>query len=922
MIKFLFGLACILLGSFSHAQRTTDRDSSEHYYNTGQYAKGLPYAIRSYERSLLKKNTDTSYIAAAYTLGSIYFGLAKYDSATVYYRIAADEAKIAAGSNSQLYGRYLVDVATMQREAGRFKEARSLYQEAIAILEPIETAFKNDYAFSLIQYARLRFLLGEYGKAEELLLQAKNIAPRNPIEKRTEYALSMHELGLLYQKMGNYEKQETIQVQVLEMLKEMFGEQHPAYSSAINNLAILYHQKRKYVQADSMYRKALEIKKKANGANPMSYLMMMQNVGIVNTEMKNYAIAEAHLNEAVDVAYKNGGEETLHYPFCLNNLARLYAWTNRVKEAEALFRKSLSIYNKLGVSYNSSRLKQLYDMARLVYTDDSSKAFSCLQEAIELENQLLLNNLEFMSETELLIYLKGIEVAAAKPYMFLMNYNYSDMAGIAYNSKLLHRGIALNNTKALYENMEKSDDAELAPLWKNYLQQKKTYTNLLITPLNRRTANADSIAIQVNDLEKELLKNSADYRNMKNTLSISWKDIRNNLNAGETAIEFVRFAYRFNTYLTGDPDTVYYAALLIRAQDTAPVFVPLFEEKELLMALKKYAYKGNALTRSREELKAIQLSGLTIYNLLWKPLEKYLQPGASVFYTPDGLLHRLSFAAIPYAKDKFLCDRYKLVQLTSTQQITQQRKADLTNSSIALFGGIHYSINSNNQQVRPTVLRAEADSFYYLPHTLMEVNTISERSEKLRRMYQLFTADQATEHTFKQLSGRISPDIIHIATHGFTYSTPTSTNSSGGELFKSADNPLLRCGLVMAGGNTGWMGRNDPDVEDGILTGLEISNVQLPNTKLAVLSACETGLGKIEGSEGVFGLQRAFKLAGVDYILASLWQVPDKETAQYMDTFYSNLLEGKSIREAFFVTQQYMRKRYAPYYWAGFTLVQ
>lgn len=922
MIKILVGLICMLTAAGSLAQSSSNRDSAELFYNTGQYAKALPFAIRNYQHSIKSVKTDTAYIAAAYTLGSIYFGLAKNDSAAVYYSIAAEGAKKEAGDKSQLYGRYLVDVATMLRDAGKFKEARELYQKSITILEPIETPFKNDFSFSLIQYARLSFLLGEYGKSEELLLRANKIAPRDPIEKRTEYALSLHELGILYQKMGNYEKQETIQVQVLQMLKEMFGEQHPSYSSAVNNLAILYHQKRDYARADSMFRKALEIKKKANGANSMSYLMNLNNLGSLNVEMSNYAIAEDYFNEAVDVAYKNGGEETLHYPFCLNGLARLYAWTNRIDQAEQLFRKSLSIYNKLGLTYNSSRLKQLYDMARLVYMDDSINAFTCLQEAIRIENELLLNNLEFMSEPELLRYIKGIEVPAAKPYMYLMNYNYAPMAAIAYDSKLLHRGIALNNTRALYQNMEQSADTELASLWQNYLQRKKANTNLLLTPVNRRPENADSSAAQLNALEKQLLKKSAAYRNMKTTLSVSWKDIRNRLLPGEAAIEFLRFAYRFDTYLTGNPDTVYYAALVVRAGDTAPSFIPLMEEKDLLAALKKYAYKGNSRSGKREEQQSIQLAGTAIYSLLWKPLEPYLTAGKTVYFSPDGLLHRLAFAAIPVEKNKLLCDTYRLVQLTSTQQIIQQQQEEPTRSSIALFGGIQYSANSDKLEMRHSASRAEADSFYYLPHTLREVTAIRERSEKNKRQYLVFTADQATEQQFKKLSGANAPEILHVATHGFTYSTATDSSGSAGELFKKSENPLVRCGLVLAGGNAGWMGRIDPALEDGILTGLEISTMQLPNTRLAVLSACETGLGKIEGTEGVFGLQRAFKLAGVDYIMASLWQVPDKETAIFMDTFYTHLLEGKPIREAFWITQQRMRNSYSPYYWAGFTLVQ
>ena len=126
----------------------------------------------------------------------------------------------------------------------------------------------------------------------------------------------------------------------------------------------------------------------------------------------------------------------------------------------------------------------------------------------------------------------------------------------------------------------------------------------------------------------------------------------------------------------------------------------------------------------------------------------------------------------------------------------------------------------------------------------------------------------------------------------------------------------------MSGGNRGWKGANLPNEDDGILTGLEISAINLANTQLAVLSGCETGLGQLNGSEGVFGLQRAFKIAGVQHVMATLWSVPDKETALFMKIFYGNWIKGNNITQAFIDTQRTMRKSYAPYYWAGFTLVE
>jgi CHAT domain-containing protein len=246
-----------------------------------------------------------------------------------------------------------------------------------------------------------------------------------------------------------------------------------------------------------------------------------------------------------------------------------------------------------------------------------------------------------------------------------------------------------------------------------------------------------------------------------------------------------------------------------------------------------------------------------------------------------------------------------------------------------MFGGINYNrqaVDTGFSLYAHTSMKyrgAELDSFYFLPNTLTEINVIKADAEALQKQYFAFTADNATEAAFRSLGGNNSPEVIHFATHGFAFPDNTAKQgNNAGAPFKASDNPLLRCGLVMAGGNKGWKGKAGSEEDDGILTGLEISAVQLPHTQLAVLSACETGLGKIEGSEGVFGLQRAFKLAGVNYVMASLWQVPDKETSEFMEAFYAQWLSGKTIREAFFTTQQAMRKKYAPYYWAGFILVQ
>ena len=148
---------------------------------------------------------------------------------------------------------------------------------------------------------------------------------------------------------------------------------------------------------------------------------------------------------------------------------------------------------------------------------------------------------------------------------------------------------------------------------------------------------------------------------------------------------------------------------------------------------------------------------------------------------------------------------------------------------------------------------------------------------------------------------------------------------SGEQKFRHSPNPLLRSGLVFAGGNRAWMGEEPVvGIEDGILTAQEISEMYLPKTDLVVLSACETGLGDVNGGEGVFGLQRAFKLAGAKTIMMSLWEVPDDKTSELMQLFYNKWLTGTNKRAAFREAQKELRIKYpkiTPKEWAGFVMV-
>ncbi len=317
-------------------------------------------------------------------------------------------------------------------------------------------------------------------------------------------------------------------------------------------------------------------------------------------------------------------------------------------------------------------------------------------------------------------------------------------------------------------------------------------------------------------------------------------------------------------------------------------------------------------------------------------MEPYLKAIKKVSYSPAGKLFSIAFHALPVDGHALLMDKYELHQYFSTREISLRTSENTSDSpgEIVLIGDPRFTMDSA-ELVTHRINKHENDrvfainynsvnrsgngsSWANLPGTGNEVKKISYLFRKNNLSAQVFINDEASEENLKALSGH-SPEILHIATHGFFLPEPDKTN---GNVYTLSGNPMLRSGLVLAGANFAWSG-NTPvaGVEDGIATAYEISQLNLNNTKLVVLSACETALGEIKGSEGVFGLQRAFKMAGVKQMIVSLWSVPDKETAELMTLFYTNWIKGNSMEKSFASAQSEMRKKHSPYYWAAFVLI-
>ena len=326
------------------------------------------------------------------------------------------------------------------------------------------------------------------------------------------------------------------------------------------------------------------------------------------------------------------------------------------------------------------------------------------------------------------------------------------------------------------------------------------------------------------------------------------------------------------------------------------------------------------------------------YNTIWSPLEKYIKEGETIFFAPDGILYQTNIELLGISNPDCLTNKCNLVRLSSTRELVLQKHTFIPDAAV-IYGGLVYDIDDNTltqlhykYDKQPSLLTrgiqvidSVRTGWNYLPYTQIEANHIYDQFVKQQIVSTIYTGINGTEESFKSLSGKKN-SVLHLATHGFFLdnekSVATSYCNNSNNRLKTKLDPMLRSGLILSGGQKAWLGFDVPDgVEDGLLLSKEISEIDLSNVEIVILSACDTGLGDIK-EDGVFGLQRAFKLAGVNSIIMSLWEIDDNITSVFMDSFYNNLLSGMSHHSAFKKAQIEIRQRFPdPYYWAAFMLL-
>ena len=633
---------------------------------------------------------------------------------------------------------------------------------------------------------------------------------------------------------------------------------------------------------------------------------------------ENYEAALADYRKADEIMASKYGEEEAERIDLLNLQAETEGLRGHHAAAEAYSRKYATYmkcrYGSSSLDYAQALIRQAREEGNAGHQEEGIADYS---QAVDSLKKIARQRLPFLSAGERECFWQDVSpyLLEMTGYALDLDQHQTEFTAACYDALVLTKSFLLETERSIYGALQAQghtealrDFAQLTTMRSQVRDWEKDYPTYCDSIL--------ALAPRIHALDQQLTARSSDYRDITSFMQVDYETVKQALGKREVLLDF-----------TGYPSQQgrSYAAYIVRPNQKHPLLKPLFEERRM-----------DALGIVRPDMYYDPDYAPEILKMLWEPLKKYVRKGATVYYVPDYLLFQISLESLPLPDGSLLGDHYHFVRLSSARELVRQDQSPCLSSqapSAVLYGGLQYDDQgrlplpqpqSSTEESFPAMrgCRAAQDSvFSPLPGSKTEVEQIAALLDKNRYQVSLYTGTEGTGSSFLRLNGQ-APQILHLATHGFYY-TPEQANQV--EFLKGSTDAMSLSGLVMSGGNAAWLsGEVSESKTGGILTAYQIARLDLNRTELAVLSACQSGQGRAT-AEGLYGLQRAFKKAGVGTMVISLWNISDQVAMEFMIQFYECLVAPDNHwnkRRAFEKTKVLFRIQHPdPYYWAAFVML-
>jgi CHAT domain-containing protein len=828
------------------------------------------------------------------------------------------------GKESLKTTRRLNMLGNYYREKGDFARARELLLRALAIREEKLGKEHLDTGSVLYSLASLSATVGEYEKAEEYFLRAI------PILEKSWDKFFLHEnvgnpltnLAYMYLRMDDTYKAEQCVLRALESDKRDPEASRKLLPYRLGVLVRVYWRRGDYDEAKKYLEESLAVLREQAVADPVQaneFRDCHRVLGELYIKLGNLNRGEAILRQALIDGIKNEQLPWTDKAWIFQRLAELEEDHGNYEAAEEFVLKARKLsHGRNWIDPDITRvcLRTLatVELAR----GRTNEAIALADELQTAEEQKLKEVLSFTSERQRLGYLNTY-----------LNKRYSlwataDAVAPLARSVLRTKGIVLDSLLEDRRRLSQRADSEMAELTKRLEMARER-----IVGLNAmfRQKQADSRSeypvkelgkafIEAEGLESALARKANGVGSARRALSVTLEEVQLAIPEDTALVEMVQYEHYEGC---GKWENNYGALLILRSAE--PRWIRLGRAESIERDVQFYLH---ALHNSGED-ETLEETLRQLFTKTWKPIAEALSGKIKrVVISPDGELNFVSFAALPQGNGRFVGEDFEVSYVWTGRDLLEDGAEPAKNSGLAIWANPAFGIKGPKADEQAAVLAVNRAATAREWRDLnLEPLRGAEREGKLLRAnatalgltpVSLFLGDDATEAELRRIN---SPHILHLATHGFVL-PDISEEKAGSEFLSrealpSADNPMLRSGLALAGAQQtieSWKnGQMVPPENDGVVTAEEVAMLNLTNTWLVVLSACETGSGEAQRGEGVLGLRRGFIQAGAQNLLMTLWAVDDERTADLVFDFYNNLHLLGSPAEALARTQcQWLRR--------------
>jgi CHAT domain-containing protein/Tfp pilus assembly protein PilF len=851
-------------------------------------------------------------------------------------------------------------LANVYRERGEISRAQPLYEDAIRVEEnilgrdhPLLIPLYNNHGLNLRE-------LGDFKAAHAMYDRALEISRVANGEDSTVTAQLLGNLGIVFVESGDLLAARDCYERALAIQEKRLGPDHQLVAAVLYSLGNVLHQLRDYDEARKLVARALSIFEKTLGPENPRTSQVLGTLGTINLDLHDYAAAQADVERAYNILHKTLGDNNLRTNAALKKTGDIRLAAGDASGAREIYRRALQIAEaeqgkdnpKLGDLLNRIAITEdacgahavaleMFDRAIAVWTDAFGRDHYLLAEAFAGKGKALyalgragdaltaaLESARVRREN-VTIGARGIAERQALLYASQDRGGLDLALRIAAEGKTPARDLpavwdALIRDRALVldemiqrRNLSaRSTDGEIGALWKLVSEARDQLAKAAVRDTGGKDRAVQMVALRnaVDTAERKLALRSDAFRRQRQSQQTGFDSVRTALPAGSALVGYARSADA-------------YVALVFRAGAHDPAAVRLGS----VAAIEKMVAAWRAeMDREREALgraaarneAAYRVAGNALRHAIWDPIAPHLAGVRAVYIAADAALLLVNFGTLPSGGSQYLLETGPPLQLLSTERDLVTPRAARRSGDLLAIGNPEFAAPPS----APTAARGVPEGcvnfasirFDALPASGAETRSIAQLWRERGWKGVELEGARATESAFKQQAP--GKRVIHIATHGFFLEERCQTTPV------LRENPLLRSGLALAGANRrAPAGRQD----DGILTAEEVASLDLTGTELVVLSGCDTGVGVAQTGEGVMGLRRAFRIAGAQTLVTSLWPVDDEDTRQWMVALYRARFTGNvsTAQAARVASLQQLRARRAagksthPLYWGGFIAV-